>query len=456
MGGFSDMQVDIFISYKATDSGATTEDALRAEALYRALVQKGYRVFFSKESIPNGGSGDFHKEIDAALDAAKLLVVVATKVEYVNSRWVEYEWKSFNADILSNIKTDAQIITYTGGVDTRLLPRVLRYSQNFAFDDLATLLVFVDSVFQKKQDAPSAVMQDLSLPCGTTPDYTFYNSAWSGEFDVLKIRSLRNYALDISAIESAKNEMKREKYNVLVVGCAYGHVAQTRFGLDDAVENVICIDRNPAVLERAREIYRDYPHMKFFEVDVEKDSYLPTMAKIFSELGIASVDMVFSTELLRYLNNPSAFIRNSRKLLNQGGMLLLREGDDENKMSYPDHENVLQSIIRKSSTLHGMPNYRIGRELPLLLGNNGFSVFDILSDMQCTVGLSFEEKEDFFKASFACRRTLAENLAAAKEGSEQREIDEFCALIDRFEAMFYEINFWYTEFSLLCIGKKGS
>ena len=39
------MQVDIFISYKATDSGATTEDAARADALYRALVQKGYRVF---------------------------------------------------------------------------------------------------------------------------------------------------------------------------------------------------------------------------------------------------------------------------------------------------------------------------------------------------------------------------------------------------------------------------
>lgn len=48
------MQVDIFISYKATDSGATTEDAARADALYRALVQKGYRVFFSKMKSTSG------------------------------------------------------------------------------------------------------------------------------------------------------------------------------------------------------------------------------------------------------------------------------------------------------------------------------------------------------------------------------------------------------------------
>ena len=450
------MNFDVFISYKATDGGIPTEDAAMAETIYHELTKKGYRVFFSKATIPNGGSADFHREIDAALDDAKLLIVVATKVEYVNSRWVEYEWKSYNSDILSNVKPDAQIITVTSGIETRLLPRVLRYAQNFHFSDSQMLMTFVDSVFQQNGATPVFKPIQPHKPCEETPDHTFYNSAWSGEFDILKIRSLRGYALDIKAIEACKAHMKLKKYNVLVVGCAYGHVAETRFGLDDEVENVICIDNNPEVLARARELYCSYPHMKFYEVDVEKDDYLLRMSKIFEELGISHVDMVFSTELLRYLNNPGAFIRRSRKLLSKSGLFLIREGDDENKMAHPDPENLLQCIIATSQALNGMPNYRIGRELPLLFSNNGFSVFDIFSDMQCTVGASFEEKEDFFKASFACRATLAENIMkSTKDEKVKHDIGEFCNLIHNFEDIFYEVNFWYSEFSLICIGKKS-
>ena len=450
------MNTDIFISYKATDGGEPTEDAAVAERLYYALVAKGYRVFFSKVSIPNGGSADFHREIDVALDDAKLLIVVVSKPEYANSRWVEYEWKSFNDDILSNLKTDAQLISFTGGLDTRLLPRVLRYAQNFDFSDMETMLTFVDSVFQQNVTASVCCPPEIVDTCENVYDHTFYNSAWSGEYDILKIRSLRGYALDIKAIEACKSHMKLKKYNVLVIGCAYGHVAETRFGLDDEVENVICLDNNPTVLQKAREIYRDYPHMKFYEVDVEKDGYLFAMTTIFEELGISCVDMIFSTELLRYLNNPGAFIRNTRKLLSKNGLFLIREGDGENKMAHPDPDNLLQSVIARSQAINGMPNYRIGRELPLLLCNNGFSIFDILSDMQCTVGASFEEKEDFFKASFACRRTLAENIMAnTSDEKTKRELENFCTLIRDFENIFYEVNFWYSEFRLICIGKKA-
>jgi len=361
------MNTDIFISYKATDGGVPTQDAAMAETLYRALIAKGYRVFFSKESIPNGGSADFHREIDAALDEAKLLILVASRVEYANSRWVEYEWKSFNSDILSNLKSDGQLITFTDGVDTRELPRVLRYAQNFSLSGLSSLLTFVDSVFHPKSEAHSYVLSEVAQACDQTRDFTFYNSAWKGEYDILKIRSLRGYAMDIKAIEACKAHIKKEHYTVLVVGCAYGHVAQTRFGLDDEIETVICIDNNREVLERAKELYSNYPHMKFYEVDVEREDYLCKMNEIFSELDISGVDMIFSTELLRYLNNPGAFIRNSRKLLNKSGLFLIREGDDENKMAYPDPDNLLQRVISHSKAIQGMPNYNIGRELPLCL-----------------------------------------------------------------------------------------
>ena len=47
---------DIFISFKATDNGRPTEDVAIATELYRALSDRGYRVFFSSETLEKGGS----------------------------------------------------------------------------------------------------------------------------------------------------------------------------------------------------------------------------------------------------------------------------------------------------------------------------------------------------------------------------------------------------------------
>lgn len=128
------MNYDIFISYKLSDeNGNKTRDFYIAQKLYNRLVELGYSVFFSSQTLEEIGSSRYKSDIDNALDTAEIMVVVLTKPEYASSHWVQYEWDSFYNDYLSGVKEKAALFTLTENVSIHDLPRTLRNVQNFDF-----------------------------------------------------------------------------------------------------------------------------------------------------------------------------------------------------------------------------------------------------------------------------------------------------------------------------------
>lgn len=449
---------DIFISFKATENGVDTRDKAVATELYHQLAARGYKVFFSAETLVRKGASDYTKEIDMALDQARMLIVVSTKLDYISTRWVEYEWKTFNADILSNVKTDAQLVTFTSGIDTRDLPRILRYVQNFPHSEQEALLTFVEAFFSGAVVRPAHSESEPrpvpALNAVSADDHTLYDSAYSGEFEMLRLRARRSYAMDRRAIDQAKSRMNRDKYNVLVLGCAYGFLAETRFGLDDDIDQIICVDKNRAVIERAGELYTQYPYMHFHPVDIQAEGYVADIRQIMDSHGIDGFDMVFAADLFRHLNDPQKTIRNTRKLLRDDGVFLIRDCDDSNKMAYPDRDDVLAEVVDCTERAPGMPNFYVGRELPLLIRNSGFAVTDVQMDIHTTLNLSFEEKEEFFLSTFGSRKNIARQILD-KENVQKGELHRLVKAIDRMESLFYDTHFWYSESNMLFVAQKG-
>lgn len=123
----------VFISFKNTDNGKETEDVKLASELFHALEKNGVKVFFSKESVMETGSGDYRRLIDKALDECVILVAVGTRADYLESKWVRYEYVTFHDDILSGVKDENKctICSYAVGVPTAELPRPLRTMQSF-------------------------------------------------------------------------------------------------------------------------------------------------------------------------------------------------------------------------------------------------------------------------------------------------------------------------------------
>lgn len=93
---------DVFICYKETDAnGRRTPDSVLANDLYHQLAQEGFKVFFARITLEDKLGTAYEPYIFAALNSAKVMVVLGTKPEYFNAVWVKNEWSRY----LSLVKT---------------------------------------------------------------------------------------------------------------------------------------------------------------------------------------------------------------------------------------------------------------------------------------------------------------------------------------------------------------
>ena len=82
----TEMPYDVFICYKETDEyGQRTEDSVLAQQIYEALVVKDYRVFFSKISLEDKIGKEYEPYIFAALNSAKVMIVIGTEYKYFDA-----------------------------------------------------------------------------------------------------------------------------------------------------------------------------------------------------------------------------------------------------------------------------------------------------------------------------------------------------------------------------------
>lgn len=96
---------DVFICYKETDSnGRRTEDSVLANDLYHQLVLEGFRVFFARITLEDKLGTAYEPYIFAALNSAKVMVVLGTKPEHFNAVWVKNEWSRYLALIKGGAK----------------------------------------------------------------------------------------------------------------------------------------------------------------------------------------------------------------------------------------------------------------------------------------------------------------------------------------------------------------
>ena len=87
---------DVFICYKETDpNGDRTLDSVLAQDVYDALTDKGYRVFFSRITLEDKLGTEYEPYIFAALNSAKVMLVVGTDYDHFDAVWVKNEWSRF-------------------------------------------------------------------------------------------------------------------------------------------------------------------------------------------------------------------------------------------------------------------------------------------------------------------------------------------------------------------------
>ncbi len=89
---------DVFICYKETsEAGTRTKDSTLAQDVYYQLTSEGHKVFFSRITLEKKLGQEYEPYIFAALNSAKVMVVIGTSAENFNAVWVKNEWSRFLA-----------------------------------------------------------------------------------------------------------------------------------------------------------------------------------------------------------------------------------------------------------------------------------------------------------------------------------------------------------------------
>jgi len=119
---------DVFICYKETDEdGERTEDSVLAQEIYEELKDKNLKVFFSRITLEDKLGQEYEPYIFAALQSAKVMIVVGTCYENFDAVWVKNEWLRF----LEMTKTERGkiIIPCIKGIDIDEMPKAFQRLQ---------------------------------------------------------------------------------------------------------------------------------------------------------------------------------------------------------------------------------------------------------------------------------------------------------------------------------------
>ena len=109
----SEQPYDVFISFKAEDDGQRTRDSVIAQEIYDRLTERGIRTFYSRVTLRDKSGSEYEPYIFAALQSARLMVLVATSPEHANAPWVRNEWSRY-LDLMTKDREKHLLPVYEG------------------------------------------------------------------------------------------------------------------------------------------------------------------------------------------------------------------------------------------------------------------------------------------------------------------------------------------------------
>ena len=201
----------VFISYKHTtmDGKSVTRDYRIAADLHQSLTAAGIPTFFSEKDL---STGDYINEIYRALDEARIMIVVGTRPEHIDSRWVREEWSTFIAAINGGRKPDGDVYTYLEGMSINDLPMMLYKRQSYTTGEKDRLVSRITAQLGVRSTPPPS---RVSVRVGDRMPFGQYPQGANGEVQPLVWRVL--------AVENGRALLITEK----LIDCVKYHTKRT-------------------------------------------------------------------------------------------------------------------------------------------------------------------------------------------------------------------------------------
>lgn len=456
------MNAEVFISFKNSDfSGRQTRDSEIANMLFDELNARNIATFQSNRSLLSLGQAAYKRAIDDALESTKVLVVISSDIEFLNSEWVKYEWESFHQDILSGMKHDAQIVPYFGNFTRQETPRSLRNFETFYIDShtISDVADFVENILRnmkKSQPPKTEIADDRTLDIKSRIStskirQSLYTSDSDREIDRLMVQCKNTHDCDMAVLTKLVEELDRPIW-ILDLGCAYNYVGNMRFGNMKNVK-VLGIDISDNCLKYAVE-HSDPDKFVFRKLDLEDHMMEDCLRLIMDELGIEHFDIMFGALLLLHIKKPVIVLKRLRKFLAPDGYIVLRGSDDGSVLSINDN-GLVDKIIEKCHTTVGFSDRQNGRKLYYQLESAGYKDIKVETFIKDLSGKDIDERDEIFFERFSYRiNNFRKILEADPKNIEKRNDYDFMKYaLEELEEVFTHHDFWYCEHDFIAYGK---
>ncbi len=142
---------DVFISYKSKDkNGNPTSDSKEAMSLYYKLDKEGYKAFFAEKTLKPGKN--YEPQIYSALSTSKVMILIGSSEDNINSAWVKNEWSRY-LDMTAENKNKILTVVYYD-MDPENLPMELKKCKNVNWKTPDAMSTVMDTIkkYAKKED----------------------------------------------------------------------------------------------------------------------------------------------------------------------------------------------------------------------------------------------------------------------------------------------------------------
>lgn len=426
----------IFISYRRKDG------FYPAYLLYKELIGQNFTVFFDLKSLRTGVFPDIIRQnIEDCTD----FILIVSDSTFSQRIFQADDWVHRELALALRLNKNVVPVFVNGTIPDDLPEDIARIKNRQGLQQIDPNLIsenYKKLIDERLVSKP----QKMILPWKMRR-CSAYDVNYGDEQERLAIQSNNAYLSDMNVLAGYGGGI------VLDVGAAFGTVTVSRFS-DEKYSKVYGFDRSVKCVEYANLHSSD--KFEFFVADLEADDFRSNMQSFMRERGIKGFDIIFSSLVLHHLKDPELALRNLRRLLVKGGIIIVRGSDDGTKAAYPDPRGMLKTIVDKTLACPNTSDRLNGRKIYSWLIESGFSDVEMFSFMRDTSRMDMDDREDLFRESFSYRLNYfrKEWESHPEDPDKFQEFDEMETLLAMFENEFMKESFWYAEYDYIGVGKR--
>ena len=426
----------IFISYRRKDG------FYPAYLLYKELIGQNFTVFFDLKSLRTGVFPDIIRQnIEDCTD----FILIVSDSTFSQRIFQADDWVHRELALALRLNKNVVPVFVNGTIPDDLPEDIAHIKNRQGLQQIDPNLIsenYKKLIDERLVSKP----QKMILPWKMRR-CSAYDVNYGDEQERLAIQSNNAYLSDMNVLAGYGGGI------VLDVGAAFGTVTVSRFS-DEKYSKVYGFDRSVKCVEYANLHSSD--KFEFFVADLEASDFRSNMQSFMRERGIKGFDVIFSSLVLHHLKDPELALRNLRRLLVKGGIIIVRGSDDGTKAAYPDPRGMLKTIVDKTLACPNTSDRLNGRKIYSWLIESGFSDVEMFSFMRDTSRMDMDDREDLFRESFSYRLNYfrKEWESHPEDPDKFQEFDEMETLLAMFENDFMKESFWYAEYDYIGVGKR--